>query len=68
MSFLLLVLFVGGSLLFVVVLLMDAGEMMRLPLRLSAVVLYLLYFSLFAVIATSLLEVISALSHGGGAP
>jgi hypothetical protein len=68
MSFLLLVLFVVGSLLFVVVLLMDAGEMMRLPPRLSAVVLYLLYFSLFAVIATSLLEVISALSHGGGAP
>jgi hypothetical protein len=59
---LLLVLFLAGSFLFAVLLLMEAGGVVSLPPRLSAVVLYLFYFSLFAVIATTLLEVISALS------
>jgi hypothetical protein len=62
---LLLVLFLAGSFLFAVLLLMEAGRVVSLTPRLSAVVLYLFYFSLFAVIATTLLEVISALSPGG---
>jgi hypothetical protein len=62
---LLIVLFVVVAFLLAVLLLMEAGEVVSLPRGLSAVVLYLLYFSLFAVIATTLLEVISALSPGG---
>ena len=62
---LLMVLFLAGSFLFAVLLLMEAGGVLSLPTRLSAVLLYLLYFSLFAVIATTLLKVISTLSPGG---
>jgi hypothetical protein len=62
---LLIVLFVVVAFLLAVLLLMEAGEVVSLPRGLSAVLLYLLYFSLFAVIATTLLEVISALSPGG---
>jgi hypothetical protein len=62
---LLIVLFVVVAFLLAVLLLMEAGEVVSLPRGLSAVVLYLLYFSLFAVIATTLLEVVSALSPGG---
>jgi hypothetical protein len=62
---LLIVLFVVVAFLLAVLLLMEAGEVVSLPRGLSAVLLYLLYFSLFAVIATTLLEVISALSLGG---
>ena len=62
---LLIVLFVAVAFLLAVLLLMEAGEVVSLPRGLSAVLLYLLYFSLFAVIATTLLEVISALSPGG---
>ncbi len=58
---LLIVLFVAVAFLLAVLLLMEAGEVVSLPPRLSAVLLYFLYFSLFAVIATTLLEVISAL-------
>jgi hypothetical protein len=58
----LLLVFLAGSFLFAVLLLMEARRVVSLPPRLSAVVLYLFYFSLFAVIATTLLEVISALS------
>jgi hypothetical protein len=61
----LLLVFLAGSFLFAVLLLLEAGRVVSLPPRLSAVVLYLFYFSLFAVIATTLLEVISALSSGG---
>jgi hypothetical protein len=62
---LLIVLFVVVAFLLAVLLLMEAGEVVSLPRGLSAVLLYLLYFSLFAVIATTLLEVVSALSPGG---
>jgi hypothetical protein len=65
---LLIVLFVAVAFLLAVLLLMEAGEVVSLPRGLSAVLLYLLYFSLFAVIATTLLEVISALSLGGVRP
>jgi hypothetical protein len=58
-------LFVVVAFLLAVLVLMEAGEVVSLPRGLSAVLLYLLYFSLFAVIATTLLEVISALSSGG---
>ena len=59
------VLFVVVAFLLAVLLLMEAGEVVSLPRGLSAILLYLLYFSLFAVIATTLLEVVSALSPGG---
>jgi phosphate starvation-inducible membrane PsiE len=62
---LLIVLFVVVAFVLAVLVLMEAGEVVSLPRGLSAVLLYLLYFSLFAVIATTLLEVISALSPGG---
>ena len=62
---LLIVLFVVVAFLLAVLLLMEAGEVVSLPRGLSAILLYLLYFSLFAVIATTLLEVVSALSPGG---
>jgi hypothetical protein len=62
---LLLVLFVVGSFLFAVLLLMGAGDLVSLSPRLSVVILYLFLFSLFAVVATTLLEVISALAPGG---
>ncbi len=62
---LLIALFVAVAFLLAVLLLMEAGEVVSLSPRLSTVLLYLLYFSLFAVIATTLLEVISALSPGG---
>ncbi len=62
---LLIVLFVAVAFLLAVLLLMEAGEVVSLPPRLSAVLLYLLYFSLFAVIATVLLGAISALFRGG---
>ncbi len=62
---LLIVLFVAVAFLLAVVLLMEAGEVVSLPPRLSAVLLYLLYFSLLAVIATTLLEVIWALFPTG---
>jgi hypothetical protein len=61
----LIVLFVAVAFLLAVLLLMVTGELVSLPPRLSAVLLYLLYFSLFAVIVTTLLEVISALSPTG---
>ena len=57
----LIVLFVGVAFLLAVLLLMEAGEVMSLPPRLSAVLLFLLYFSLFGVIVITLLDVISAL-------
>ena len=59
------VLFVAVAFLLAVLLLMEAGEVVSLPRGLSAVLLYLLYFSLFAVIVTTLLEVISALFPTG---
>jgi hypothetical protein len=62
---LLIVLFVAVSFLLAVLLLMQAGGVVSLSPRLSAVVLYLFYFSLFAVIVTALLKLISALSPGG---
>ncbi len=62
---LLIVLFVAVAFLLAVLLLMEAGEVVSLPPRLSAVLLYLLYFSLFAVIAMTLLEVIWALFPTG---
>jgi hypothetical protein len=60
-----IVLFTAVAFLLAVLLLMEAGGVVSLPPRLSAVLLYLLYFSLFAVIATTLLEVISALFPTG---
>jgi hypothetical protein len=62
---LLIALFVAVAFLLAVLLLMVTGEVVSLPPRLSAIVLYLLYFSLFAVIATTLLELISALFSTG---
>ena len=62
---LLIVLSAAVAFLLAVLLLMEAGDVVSLPPRLSAVLLYLLYFSLFAVIATTLLEVISALFPTG---
>jgi hypothetical protein len=62
---LLIALFVAVAFLLAVLLLMVTGEVVNLPPRLSAVVLYLFYFSLFAVIATTLLELISALFSTG---
>jgi phosphate starvation-inducible membrane PsiE len=62
---LLIVLFVAVAFLLAVVLLMAAGEVVSLPPHLSAALLYLLYFSFLALIATMLLEVISALAPGG---
>ena len=59
------VLFVAVAFVLAVLLLMEAGEVVSLPRGLSAVLLYLLYFSLFAVIATTLFEVISVLAPGG---
>jgi len=53
---LLILLFAAVAFLLTVLLLMEAGEVVTLPPRLSAVLPYLLYFSLFAVIATTLLE------------
>jgi hypothetical protein len=62
---LLLVLFVAGSILFAVLLLLGAGDLVSLSPLLSVVIVYLLLFSLVAVVATTLLEVISALAPGG---
>lgn len=62
---LLIVLFVAVAFVLAVLVLMEAGEVVSLPRGLSAVLLYLLYFSLFAVIATTLLELIAALSPTG---
>jgi hypothetical protein len=62
---LLLVLFVAGSFLLAVLLLMGAGNLVSLSPRLSVVLLYLFLFSLVAVIATTLLEVISSLAPSG---
>jgi hypothetical protein len=62
---LLLVLFVAGAFLFAALLLMGAGDLVSLSPRLSVVLLYFLYFSLFAVIATTRLELISALAPDG---
>ncbi len=62
---LLIVLFVAVAFLLAVLLLMEAGEVVSLSPRLSTVLLYLLYFSLFAVIAATLLEVIWALFPTG---
>ncbi len=59
---LLCVSFVVASFLLVVLPLLEVGGVVNLPPRLSAVLLYLYYFSLFAVIATILLIAISALS------
>ena len=59
------VLFVAVAFVLAVLLLMEAGEVVSLPRGLSVVLLYLLYFSLFAVIATTLLEVVSVLAPGG---
>jgi hypothetical protein len=56
---LLLMLFVAGAFLFVVLLLRGAGDLVSLSPRLSVFLSYFLYFYLFAVIATTLLEVIS---------
>ncbi len=50
---------------FAVLLLMGAGDLVSLSPRLSVVILYLFLFSLIAVIATTLLEVISALAPSG---
>ena len=62
---LLIELFTAVAFLLAVLLLMEAGGVVSFPPRLSAVLLYFLYFSLFAVIATVLLGVISALFRGG---
>jgi hypothetical protein len=62
---LLIALFVAVAFLLAVLLLMEAGEVVSLSPRLSTVLLYLLYFSLFAVIAATLLEVIWALFPTG---
>jgi hypothetical protein len=62
---LLIVLFVAVAFLLAVLQLMEAGKVVSLPRGLSAVLLYLLYFCLFAVVATTLLEMISALAPGG---
>jgi hypothetical protein len=62
---LLIVFFFAVAFLLAVLLLMEAGEVVSLPPRLSAVLPYLFYFSLLAVIATTLLEVISALFPTG---
>ncbi len=62
---LLIVLSVAVAFLLAVLLLMEAGEVVSLPPRLSAVLLYLLYFSLFAVIVMMLLGAISALVPTG---
>ena len=51
-----------ASFLLAVLQLMEAGGVVSLPRRLSAVLLYLFYFSLFAVIATMLLVMISTWS------
>ena len=59
------VLFVAVAFVLAVLLLMEAGEVVSLPRGLSVVLLYLLYFFLFAVIATTLLEVVSVLAPGG---
>jgi hypothetical protein len=59
------VLFVAVAFVLAVLLLMEAGDVVNLPQGLSVVVLYLLYFFLFAVIATTLLWVISVLAPGG---
>jgi hypothetical protein len=61
----LVLVFLAGSFLFAVLLLMEAGGVVSLTPRLSAIMLYLFYFSLYAVIATTLLKVTSALSPGG---
>jgi hypothetical protein len=50
------------SFLLAVLLLMEVGGVVGLPRRLSAVPLFLFYFSLFAVIATMLLVLILTLS------
>ncbi len=62
---LLIVLFTAVAFLLAVLLLMETGEVVSLPSRLSAVLIYLLYFSLFAMIATMLLGAISALVPTG---
>jgi hypothetical protein len=56
--------FLVVSILLTVLLLMEAGEVVTLPPRPSAVLPYLLYFSLFAVIAATLLEVMALVSAG----
>jgi hypothetical protein len=61
---LLILLFAEVAFLLTVLLLMEAGEVVTLPPRLSAVLPYLLYFSLFAVIATTLLEVMALFFTG----
>jgi hypothetical protein len=65
MPLLIVLLFSAVAFLLAVLLLMEAGKVVSLPPRLSAGLLYLLYFSLFAVIATTLLEVISAVFPTG---
>jgi hypothetical protein len=57
--------FVAVSFLLAPLLLMEAGGVVSLPPRLSAGLLYLFYFSLFAVIATMLLVGISTLAAAG---
>jgi hypothetical protein len=57
--------FVAVSFLLASLLLMEAGGVVSLPPRLSAGLLYLFYFSLFAVIATMLLVGISTLAAAG---
>ena len=59
---LLCVSFVVASLLLVVLPLLEVGGVVNLPPRLSPVLPYLYYFSLFAVIATILPIAISVLS------
>jgi hypothetical protein len=61
---LLILLFAAVAFLLTVLLLMESGEVVTLPPRLSAVLPYLLYFSLFAVIATTLLEVMAQFFTG----
>jgi ACR3 family arsenite efflux pump ArsB len=60
---LLLVLFVVVAFLLAVLLLMEAGEVVSLPRGLSTVLLYLLYFSLFAMIATTHIDRALGLDH-----
>jgi hypothetical protein len=62
---LIIVLSVVVAFLLALLLLMEAGGVVRLPPRLRTVLHYLLYFSLFAVIAATLLEAISALFPTG---
>ncbi len=61
---LLILLFAAVAFLVLVLLLMEAGQAVTLPPRLSAVLSYLLYFFLFAVIATTLLEAMALFFAG----